>query len=359
MKSILVIRRDAIGDLVCTTPLIAALRQKYPQARIDALVTSYNLPVLAGNPHLDNVFAYTKTHHRDRERETPLGVLWRRAKLMFQLRRQRYDLVVLANCGCMPRPVRLARQIRPRHVLGFTEAGKPHARYIDMGVPIEKHPEHEVEELFRLLRPLGIDGAPGPLVVSAPPASYAKARAELAAQPWSGKRPTLAVHISARLPSQRWLAERFEGAVKALRAVAAADDVQFMLFWSPGDEKNPMHPGDDAKAQAIIGALGPDFPLLPWPSSTLDHLMGGLAACDGMLCSDGGAMHLGASLGLPVVALFGKSDATRWHPWGVPHEILQPESREVVDVSVDQVVAAVDRLYPAIEARFEMHRAQA
>ena len=36
--SFLVVRRDNIGDLVCTTPLIAALRAHYPDAWIAALV---------------------------------------------------------------------------------------------------------------------------------------------------------------------------------------------------------------------------------------------------------------------------------------------------------------------------------
>lgn len=37
----------------------------------------------------------------------------------------------------------------------------------------------------------------------------------------------------------------------------------FMLFWSPGDE-NPLHPGDDRKAQQIIDATR-DLPVLPFP----------------------------------------------------------------------------------------------
>src|SRR5690349_13319469 len=38
---ILIVRRDNIGDLVCTTPLIDALRAHLPKAWIAALVTTY------------------------------------------------------------------------------------------------------------------------------------------------------------------------------------------------------------------------------------------------------------------------------------------------------------------------------
>ena len=55
-------------------------------------------------------------------------------------------------------------------------------------------------------------------------------------------------------------------------------------------------------------------------------------------------MHLAAALKKPIVCLFGNSDAGRWRPWGVPYELLQPASRNVADISVDQVLAAYDRL---------------
>src|SRR5512141_672933 len=61
---ILVIRRDNIGDLVCTTPLISALRLRHPRAHIAALVNTYNRQLLEGHPDLDAVYAYDKAQRR-------------------------------------------------------------------------------------------------------------------------------------------------------------------------------------------------------------------------------------------------------------------------------------------------------
>lgn len=349
MKSILVIRRDNIGDLVCTTPLIHALRERYPQARIDALVNSYNLPVVMHNPDLDHVYAYTKGKHRA-EGESLFGVTWKRICLMWQLRAVHYDLVVLANGGCLDRPLRLARLIRPAHVLGFRKAGVSGVEMIDLAVDVPATCEgHEVEALFGLLQPLGIGGVPGPLVLRPEPAQLVRAEQAITGCTWyQRERPTIAVHISARKPSQRWPVERF---VEVMRTLAATHDAQFMLFWAPGDEDNPMHPGDDRKAQAIISGLPTGFPLLPWPTHTLQELIGGLAVCKGMLCSDGGAMHVGAALGLPIACFFGQSDATHWRPWGVPFRVMQPESREVEDIGVGAAAEAMAALWPDIQAR--------
>jgi len=74
---ILVIRRDNIGDLVCTLPLIRRLREHYPDAWIGMLVTRYNAEVLYDNPDLEAVFTYTKAKHLAHG-ESRLGALWQR-----------------------------------------------------------------------------------------------------------------------------------------------------------------------------------------------------------------------------------------------------------------------------------------
>src|SRR3954470_12201476 len=82
---ILVVRRDNIGDLVCTTPLFSALRRNHPDAWIGALVNSYNAPVLDRNPHLDAVISYSKLKHLA-EGESIVGAFGRRIASFWKLR---------------------------------------------------------------------------------------------------------------------------------------------------------------------------------------------------------------------------------------------------------------------------------
>src|SRR6185436_4152936 len=88
---ILILRRDNIGDLVCTTPLIAALRARLPRAWLGALVTTYNAEVLARNPALDEVFVYEKLKHRS---GGLLSNLRARLAQMSRLRGQNIDCVL-------------------------------------------------------------------------------------------------------------------------------------------------------------------------------------------------------------------------------------------------------------------------
>ena len=60
MRKFLVINMNYMGDALLTTPAIAALRQAFPEARIDTVVgTGAAAEVLAGNPDLDSIIART------------------------------------------------------------------------------------------------------------------------------------------------------------------------------------------------------------------------------------------------------------------------------------------------------------
>jgi len=338
---ILIIRRDNIGDLVCTTPLIAALRRRFPDAWLGALVNSYNAPVLDGNPDLDETFVYTKAKHRGAGESLP-GILWRRMVMMRRLRRMQIDDAIIATTSPQPRVVALTRWLRPKRILGFGDVGG-----LDVALPLDSAGRHEVEDVFRVAAIYGIDGPPPGCRVFAPIAVTARRSGIPATQSEPAPTLTIGIHISARKPSQRWPAERFADTIKTL---AAQGPVRFMLLWSPGAEENPLHPGDDAKARDVLERVGAGTTVIARPTRTLPELIAALAECDALICADGGAMHLGAGLGLPIVCLFGNSGAVRWRPWGVPYRLLQKPSLDVQDISVDEVIAAFNGLRADIPA---------
>jgi ADP-heptose:LPS heptosyltransferase len=342
IERLLVIRRDNIGDLVCTTPLIAALRQRFPSAWLGALVNSYNAPALKGNPDLDEVIAYRKLKHLE-PGESAAAALRERIASMWRLRRVRLDCVVLATPDFVPRTVRLARWLAPKRVLGFSD-GSPAARRLDLSVPLSKVKErHEVERVFALGGHLGIRGDIPPLRLVPDPAGLAKATRAYGERP--GTR--VAVHISARRPAQRWPAERFAVLIERLYAEHGA---LCMLLWSPGSSSHREHPGDDDKAAAIVEALRRNIPLVAYRTERLSELIGALAASDIVICSDGGALHLAAALRKPIVCLFGDSPPERWGPWNVPCRILRPASRHVTDISVADLLSAFAELAGAVAA---------
>lgn len=315
---ILVIRRDNIGDLVCTTPLLHALRQAHPTAWIAVLANTYNAPVLNGNPDVDAVFVYQKAKHRA-PGKSRLGVWCNTIGLLWHLRRARIDVAICPSPGAR----RLARLAGVRRILerDFSASG------------------HEVEVTLALGRSLGVTGQPGPVLVRVDPDRVERLASRLPLPTVPGR--TVAFHVSARKPAQRWPAGHFAALGRTLLASGRA--ARILVFWAPGKADNPRHPGDDEKAQEIIAAMA-SARISPVPTGEVGELVAGLSLADIVICSDGGAMHIAAGLGKPIVAFFGNSDPAHWRPWGVPHRVLQPTSRHVADITVEEVLAAYDAL---------------
>jgi ADP-heptose:LPS heptosyltransferase len=322
---ILIIRRDNIGDLVCTLPLVRRLRECYPDAWIGMLVTRYTAEVLRDNPDIDAVFCYTKRKHLA-PGESVWAAMWARLRQLWQLRQRKLDLVLLPAEGEQRSARRMARLVAAKRIVCHDDLRTPGA------------PGHEVVRASRLLQVLELPSA------NLPPASIrpdAVLRREMLGRLGKDEGPVLGLHISARKPSQRWPEQHFVSLIHALHA--RQPQLRIALFWSPGDEHNPLHPGDDGKASRILAACA-GLPLVALRTASLAELIAGISCCDHLLCADGGHMHLAAALGKPIVCLFGKSDASRWHPWGVPFRLLQPSSHEVSDIGVDAVLAALEEL---------------
>lgn len=322
---ILVIRRENIGDLVCTTPLIRALRAQLPEARIEALVSGYSAAVLAHNPDLDAAHAYTKAKHRGAG-QSFVGVHARRIRLVLQLRRQRFDWILLPG-GPHASALRFARWIGAEQLLvrGPKDAAAG---------------PHEVEQCCNLLGAMGLHYETPPARVQPDPHESATLAAKLAERWPVRPRRVVGIHISARKPSQRWPASRF---AELARLLHAEGDTGVILLWAPGGAEDTRHPGDDGKAAQVL-ACAAGVPIAPLATGRLEELIAALALCDSVICSDGGAMHIAAALGKPLVCLFGQSDARRWGPWRVPHELLQKDSREVSDIATAEVYSGWRRL---------------
>ena len=319
---ILVIRRDNIGDLVCTTPLLAALRRRYPSAHLAALVNSYNAGVLAGNPDIDAVHVYTKLKHRE---HSLLATLAARLRLLSTLRRQEFDHVILAKSGFDRHGRALARRLRPKNIVGFAPGEA-------IGEDL-----HEVEIVMKLGAALDVNGPPGPLRVYPERTRVEHWKSRLPA----GERSWVAVHISARVPGRIWPVENFVSLIQRLESGV-------ILLWSPGAADDPRHPGDDARAAQIATACGPGVKLVPAKTESLEDLTAVLSLCRGFIGPDGGAMHVAAGLGLPVVAFFENVAAKKrhWRPWQVPYELVCPEGEDISQVRVDDVLEAWRRLQP-------------
>lgn len=338
---ILVVRRDNIGDLVCTTPFLNGLREGWPGATIAALVNSYNAPVLQGNPAVDRIYAYTKLKHRA-DGESLLRAAWGRLQLLRELRAEKFDLAVLARPGFDRHGLNFVRWLGIPRILGFVqEGGLTSSLLTDPVAMPDKNTLHEVESVWALMPAIGFSGRPGPLTL------YPLPELQRNAPKLSDRSsPVVAVHISAREQSRRLGEGKWIKVIQGLTRLLPHSSLA--LFWSPGAADDPRHPGDDETARTILEGLDEKTRLsvIPMPTDSLAQLMAGLAGCDLFIGADGGGMHVAVGVGLPTVGLFENSPfkLRHWAPWHVPCEQVPSPTFAIGDTDPEVIVAAALRL---------------
>ena len=302
--NILIIRRDNIGDLLCTTPLLRGLKDQLKVSRLDVVTNAYVAPVLKGSQLIDDLYIYHKLKHGH---ISFLNAVFERFRLIFNLRKYHYDYILAFD----HRALNLTRYLRKTKVL----------------TPIQDWADQtEVERAWELGQRIGLKGVPGPLALPLYSSSSDIKNTQI-----------LGIHISARRVRQQYPIAQW---IKLIRELYDLDTkLTFHIFWSPGDSKSPMHPGDDDKAVILKKELK-DLPVNFMPTPTLESLIESMQTCGSMIMADGGAMHIAAALNRPIVALFGDSNPKRWRPWGVPYKILQKNTEHVKDIDPSKIIDA-------------------
>jgi heptosyltransferase-2 len=65
MKKIVVIQTAFPGDVILATPVFEALKDRYPECILSAVIRPESRPILKNNPHIDSLIVYDK-YGRDR-----------------------------------------------------------------------------------------------------------------------------------------------------------------------------------------------------------------------------------------------------------------------------------------------------
>lgn len=322
LRSILFIRRDNIGDLVCTTPAIRAVRLEFPEARIAVLVNSYNAGAVANNPDIDEVYVYEKEKHALSKGGGRLRVFMENLGVIRRIRKERFDVAVGCGYNYSARVARLTWLTGAVQRAGFVSDKKPMSRFLyNLRAPEPQEAIHEVEAVMRLVALLGVSG-PAPLLCVRPAeGEVKKVLASLKGQGYDGNAGLVVFHISSRRPKNRWPKESFRELGDMIQKATGAE---ILLLWSPGSSGNCLHPGDDEAAEWIASNM--DKRPFTFRTESLAELIAAMSLASSVVCCDGGAMHIAAGLGKPVVTVWGTTERKRWAPWGAAHIILQKET---------------------------------
>jgi predicted lipopolysaccharide heptosyltransferase III len=302
---ILLIRLRLIGDVVFTTPAVRALRRHFPASRLAYLVEEAAAPVVAGNPHVDEVLVLSRERGFER--------LAADVRMLQELRRHRFDVAIDFHGG--PRAAWLTWTSGARRRIGYSIPGRSWMYTDVVKRARELRPRHSVENQWDLLAPLGIpspDAALDATEMTEDPAARARVDARLAACGIAETDELVVIHVSAGNPFRRWPAEAF---AKLAASLAAGRSRRIVLTSGPSDHEAASAIG--RQARTLIGAADAsrivateDFDL-----AELRALVGRAALFVG---GDSGPLHIAGTTATPIVGLYGPTLPVRSQPWRDP-----------------------------------------
>ena len=302
---ILLVRLRLIGDVVLTTPLLRALRRRYPDARLTYLVEPAAAPVVGGNPHISDLIVVPKRRGLARLRDD-LSIAWR-------LRRGAFDIAIDLHGG--PRAAWFTWASGAPARIGYDIKGRSWMYSQVVRRTADEAPRHSVANQWDLLTPFGIgppDPARDPLEMPEDPQAAAVVERRLRDAGISGAHALVVIHVSAGNPFRRWPRESFEALVLAL---ARRDPARRIILTSgPSDAR-----AASAIAEAARAKLGPLAQAVPdlgeFDLAGLRALVGRAAVYIG---GDSGPLHVAATTTTPIVALLGPTLPARSMPWRDP-----------------------------------------
>ncbi|MGB9934145.1 MULTISPECIES: glycosyltransferase family 9 protein [Thermodesulfovibrio] len=333
-KKILFIRRDNIGDLVCTTPAIHAVRQAYPQAKIGILVNSYNAEAIRNNPDIDEIYIYEKAKHVPEKNK--FSVWCNNLKVLSKIRKENYDVAIA--CGSYSEHIeRLTFFTGARVKIGYCPQNKKISLYTH---PIIQYSQniHEVIKTFNLLKPLNITEMPGDLIIYPDKMEQKKFEFFKINNFKDINKPFIAISISARIKKNRWTKEKF---IKLIEKLLTQNIYNILILWAPGSSKHPMFPGDDEFAESIIQYF--DGKVKGYYTPKLNALIAAISISDIVVTLDTGSLHIASALKKPVVALMTKAKSYCWYPWNTKNIVITADE-SVENIDVETVYQAVQKL---------------
>jgi lipopolysaccharide heptosyltransferase II len=328
-RRILIVKSCCLGDVLFTTPLLHALRERFPRAHITYAVGAWSRPMVATSADVDAVLTIP-------DRWT-LGSLLAVARAW----RGRFDMVFVPERTPLPGIVTWLAGIPVR--IGLDSQGRGFAYTHPVAVPSTLI--HEAELYLMLAQAVGIASADQQLRFF--PTAQDREEAQEIAFALPAQRPIIVIHPGGgsnpgmTLATKRWLPERWAIVVDELHRTR---DAQVVLVGSADERTVVQEVRDAMQTPATMLAQ-------QWRWGTLAAL---IERATLFLGHDTGMTHLAHAVGTPVVAVYGPSDPQTYGPRGPRSRVVwrpTPESPCFYDGVAPLVCPCAGRCMRNVEVR--------
>ncbi|MFZ0917689.1 MAG: glycosyltransferase family 9 protein, partial [Candidatus Udaeobacter sp.] len=325
---ILLIKPSALGDVVHTIPVLVKLRARYPSARIDWLITPENADIVRSHPALSNVVLFARRDFSKRGRRWSALVAF--FDLLKQIRRAKYDLVVdmhgqlrsalfalvsgaRVRIG-FDRPIKRELTVSAEHDLknvpshGWRGAREGSWIASTHRIPIPTLDVHAIDRYLWVGPLLGFDDAPPDLTIHLSSDTVRNVEQLLEDHGVTPGMPLVILVPGTIWETKHWTIDGFAGVARQF----LHDGFAVALAGTMRDQERCRQ-----IAAAAPGACDLSGKTTPAELAAL------IRRAEVAVTNDSGSMHVAASLGKPMVSVFGPTNPVHIGPYQRPESVVR------------------------------------
>lgn len=280
---ILVVELLKIGDVLVATPTIRALKERYKNAQVDALILPETKELLKNNQNLNNIITYT-TYKKVKE----------------EIKKRNYDLAILLHPGSL-KISWLLFSTGVKYRIGCTKSGLRYGKGFFLNKKIKPNNiwQHKIKDNLDVVKAIGIDTLNKNIEM--PIELKAKKMIKQLGKKWSKK--VIGIHASSQHRSQRWIPERFAEVADIL-----AKKRKCNIIFTGTKEEIPY-------INKIISMTKQKEKMVNLAGKTnMQEYVALIERLNLLISVDTGAIHLASAVKTPTLTLFGPTIPTFWGP---------------------------------------------
>ena len=302
VRNIVILRTDRIGEVLLSTPVIEALRIRFPKASIYFVTSDYARGIVSGRSDIAEVITFDTI-----SKKLHLSSAF---KLASKLRGYSFDIAVVLNPHKVLHLATFLAGIKYRAGFSRKWGFLLNLKTQDNRCEAKKHEVQYNLELLKLVDAYKENIYPF-MPVAAGDSYHVKEIIKQAGI--TGKNKIVVVHPGSSRPDKRYPVDKFKSVAKLLRDTGYID----IVLVGSKDEKDlcgqiKLEPGNH-----VIDLSG---------LFTVQQLAALFKESSLVITNDNGPMHIAAAVGAKVLALFNEgvcgSKPERWGPCGERHTVL-------------------------------------
>ena len=325
---IIILKRDKLGDLLLTTPMLQLLKECFPSSIIAVVAPQSSAWILKDTPFVDELYSYPQPKSFNLK---SIISLFKQLIIFLKIRGEHFDIAIAAGGEFSHRAVKRLLWMNAKRTISFVPKNKIINGISDPIVEINYGRKgcHEALRMIELLKPIIQlkKNLSLPLPYFYPPQDWLKKAESFLTKHRLQKKKYIVFGLGSRREKKQASREQI---IETALYVYKKYQMKTILVWTPGSKNNKGYPGDDELAHIILkGAPKEIIPLkLPLDLTIGVNLtIGVIWSARKSIFPDSGLMHFAAASPGGVIGLFAETNISphpaQWGPLGINSSYIE------------------------------------